>query len=145
MDTIPLSTSSLANGVRFGMCGYIAEGGEDRPYSRRYIKSIKWNVQCPTGNMECSSSTQAQYCAAPEGAVPAVGKFALNVLLVAALFDSPFWILQCTFYLISFPFISSPSPLHPFLSGSRNIFPGANHQVARFAWTSGLKATLING
>ena len=108
MDTIPLSTSSLANGVRFGMCGYIAEGGKDRPYSRRYIKSIKWNVQCPTGNMECSSSTQAQYCAEPEGAVPAVGKFAINVLLVAALFDSPFWILQCTFYLISFPFISSP-------------------------------------
>ena len=42
-----LSTDALVNGIRFGMCGYTAADGQDRPYSQRFIKSIKWNLQQP--------------------------------------------------------------------------------------------------
>ena len=41
-----LSKDALVNGIRFGMCGYTADG-QNRPYSQRFIKSIKWNLQQP--------------------------------------------------------------------------------------------------
>lgn len=42
-----LSKDALVNGIRFGMCGYTAADGQNRPYSQRFIKSIKWNLQQP--------------------------------------------------------------------------------------------------
>jgi hypothetical protein len=68
-DTLPLTKATINSGVKIGMCGY-----QSYAYAPRYIKSIRWNVECPTNTgVICSEKLQAQYCAQQSGSYPTVG------------------------------------------------------------------------
>lgn len=56
-DILTLTSSAVANGIEIKMCGSIGDDGLERPYSKRYIKSIIWNVRPATTNIATTTTT----------------------------------------------------------------------------------------